>query len=286
MSRPADLDEATLCRLCRGRRIVRESVWLPRVDSTQDEARRLAYAGGPGALVVAGEQRLGRGRRGRTWWSPPERGLYFSLVIAPQRPRTEWAFLTSLAGLALRDALREAAAVECGIKWPNDLLVRGRKIAGILAEAASEPWVILGVGVNLSQDESEFPDEVQGSATSVGIERVSDPSAPAGAVRIGAAAVLDAFLRALERWLERFETAGPADCLAELRRASVLIGRVVTMEPAGGRPFLRGRVIDFGPGGELILEPPAGGKARDWMTVVGGTVIAIDPPLRDAGSAD
>lgn len=286
MSRSAELDEATLCRLCRGRRIVREPVWLPRVDSTQDEARRRAVAGGPGALVVAREQRHGRGRQGRTWWSPPGGGLYFSLVIAPPRPRTEWAFLTSLAGLALRDALREAAAVECGIKWPNDLLARGRKIAGILAEAASEPWVVLGVGVNLSQDESEFPDEVQGVATSIGIECVADPSAPARGVRIGAAVVLDAFLRALERWLASFEKAGPAACLDELRRASLLIGRVVTMQPADGRPFFHGRVIDIGPGGELILEPPGGGKARDWMTVVGGTVIAVDPPLRDAGNTD
>lgn len=286
MSRPIDLDEVALCRLCRGRRIVREPVWLPRVDSTQDEARRRAQVGGPGVLVVAGEQAHGRGRRGRTWWSPAARGLYFSLVVAPERPRAEWAFLSSLTGLALRDALRNAAGIECGIKWPNDLLVRGRKIAGILAEAASEPWVVLGVGVNLAQDESEFPDEVQGIATSIGIERVADPSAPAGQVRIAAAAVLEAFLRAQERWLERFDKSGPAACLDELRRASLLIGRVVTIQPADARPFYRGRVVDFGPGGELILERPGIGSKTNLVTVVGGAVIAVEPPLRDAGSTD
>jgi biotin-(acetyl-CoA carboxylase) ligase len=146
--------------------------------------------------------------------------------------------------------------------------------------------MVLGAGVNLSQDESEFPDEVQGIATSIGIERVADPSTPAGGVRIGAAEVLDAFLQAMERWLGRFETSGPTACLEELRRASLLIGRVVTIQPADGRPFFRGRVIDFGPGGELILERPGVGTEADRMTVVGGAVIAIEPPLRDAGNTD
>jgi biotin-(acetyl-CoA carboxylase) ligase len=105
-------------------------------------------------------------------------------------------------------------------------------------------------------------------------------------VRIAGAAVLEAFLRAQERWLERFEKGGPAACLDELRRASLLIGRVVTIQPADARPFYRGRVVDFGPGGELILERPGIGSKTDLVTVVGGAVIAVEPPLRDAGSTD
>jgi BirA family biotin operon repressor/biotin-[acetyl-CoA-carboxylase] ligase len=271
------LDAAALARLCAERPLVRAAIWLPEAESTQDEARRRALRCGPGVLVVAGSQTRGRGRLGRSWWSPPAGGLYLSLAVAPSRPREEWAFLSALAGLALREAIRDASGVDCGIKWPNDLLARGRKLAGILAEAGGEPWAVLGVGVNVGQAEADFPPELRGAATSIAIER-----AWAGGGAVEAAAVLEALLEALlgslERWLGRFAADGPAAGRDALRRASILIGRAVALATTEGTAPLRGRVIDVGPGGELVLETRAGGAP---VSVSGGEILEIVPPLRD-----
>lgn len=126
---------AALEAAARGCPLVRRFLHCPSVPSTQDEVRRLVAAPGvpersAGVLVVADAQTAGRGLIGRRWHSPAGGGLWFSLSLAPLRPRAEWPFVTALAALAGREALAESAGLGSGIKWPNDLLVRGRKIAG------------------------------------------------------------------------------------------------------------------------------------------------------------
>ncbi len=140
------------------------------LPSTNTEATRQAAQGAPeGLCVVAREQTRGRGRAGRTWLSPPDAGLYFSIVLRPERlPVRAWPLLTLMAALAVRDALLEACELETDIKWPNDIMVNDRKLCGILAEtieADTGRAVVIGIGINLN--ESAFPPELKNAATSV-----------------------------------------------------------------------------------------------------------------------
>jgi BirA family biotin operon repressor/biotin-[acetyl-CoA-carboxylase] ligase len=140
------------------------------LPSTNTEAARQAALGAPeGLCVVAREQTAGRGRRQRTWVSPQDAGLYFSIVLRPQLDARDWPLITLAAALAVRDALVLSSALETDIKWPNDLLAGGRKLCGILAEtvegASAGRAVVLGVGVNLTN--RSFPPEIGDAATSV-----------------------------------------------------------------------------------------------------------------------
>ena len=139
------------------------------LPSTNTEAASQAARGAPeGLCVMAREQTRGRGRQQRVWASPPGAGLYFSIVLRPRLKLEAWPLLTLMAALAVRDALAEACALETDIKWPNDMLVAGKKLCGILAETvetANGRACILGIGINLS--ERAYPAELRARATSV-----------------------------------------------------------------------------------------------------------------------
>jgi BirA family biotin operon repressor/biotin-[acetyl-CoA-carboxylase] ligase len=144
------------------------------LPSTNTEAASQAARGAPeGLCVVAREQTRGRGRQERVWVSPPGAGLYFSIVLRPRLKLEAWPLITLMAALAVRDALREACALETDIKWPNDILANattggGRKLCGILAETVETKQgraCILGIGINLS--ERAYPPELGAQATSI-----------------------------------------------------------------------------------------------------------------------
>ncbi len=146
--------------------------FYPQVDSTNDAALAWAWAGAPdGALVVAGEQTRGRGRRGRRWWSHPEAGLAFTIVARPLDGEEKAAArFTAWGAVALVEVLT-ALGVDAAVKWPNDVLLNGRKVAGVLAEAV---WrgerleaVVVGVGVNLAPQAVPPPEAVDFPAASV-----------------------------------------------------------------------------------------------------------------------
>jgi BirA family transcriptional regulator, biotin operon repressor / biotin---[acetyl-CoA-carboxylase] ligase len=134
-----------------------------RTDSTNARARELAGAGAPhGTLVTASEQTAGRGRQGRTWTAPPGRALLMSLVLR------EWPRLLPLAAAL---AVAEVAGEETTIKWPNDVLLYGRKVAGILVEGRSqEGWMVLGIGLNVALRRDDFPSELREAAATLGRE--------------------------------------------------------------------------------------------------------------------
>lgn len=138
--------------------------FFPAVGSTNDVAASLPHR----SVVVAGEQTAGRGRRGRTWFSPPGSGLYVSVVLAPAAARVDPARATTLltltAGVALAEGVEAATGLSVDLKWPNDLLVSGRKLAGILAERHADT-VVLGYGINVLA--TAFPPELRGQATSL-----------------------------------------------------------------------------------------------------------------------
>jgi BirA family biotin operon repressor/biotin-[acetyl-CoA-carboxylase] ligase len=142
------------------------------VGSTQDELRSLADNGAPeGALVIAERQTQGRGRMGRTWLSPAGKGIWMSLLLRPRVPVQQTPQLTLLAAVALSRAIHRVVPLAIGIKWPNDLLVDGRKISGILLESAAEDerlrYVIVGMGISVNLDPEDYPDELQSRAISL-----------------------------------------------------------------------------------------------------------------------
>ena len=139
------------------------------IDSTNLEATRQARAGAAeGWCIVAREQTMGRGRLDRSWESPKDAGLYFSIVLRPRLEMNVWPLLTLMAALAVCDALLKACSLRADIKWPNDLCVNDRKLCGILAEAVDTetgPAAIVGVGINLKAD--SLPATVSHLVTSV-----------------------------------------------------------------------------------------------------------------------
>ncbi len=149
--------------------LVRHVHWVESTESTMDLAQ--AMGAGDGLLVVADEQTAGRGRRGRTWSSPPGAGLYFSVVLHPSS-RSAIGLLTLAAGVGVAEGIRASTGLRTELKWPNDVLVSRRKLAGILAEGVavgtSEQAVILGVGVNVSA--AAYPPDVAARATSLETE--------------------------------------------------------------------------------------------------------------------
>lgn len=143
------------------------------LDSTNEEARRLAQEGAAeGTAIVAAQQTAGRGRQGRSWQSPPDTGLYLSTILRPQVTPSRAAMIPLAAAIAVAETLMLDFQLAADIKYPNDILVNGRKISGILVESAIEAerlqYVILGIGVNIAQQ--GFPAELQEIATSIALE--------------------------------------------------------------------------------------------------------------------
>jgi BirA family biotin operon repressor/biotin-[acetyl-CoA-carboxylase] ligase len=150
-------------------------IGLPRVhhratDSTNERAKQLALAGAPhGTLVTADEQSAGRGRQGRSWLAPPGSALLMSLLLRDLGAAQ--AHLPLAGALAVCDACEQSAPVRCAIKWPNDVWVEGRKLAGILIEGRPQDgWAVLGVGLNVLTARDEFPEELRDTATSLAAE--------------------------------------------------------------------------------------------------------------------
>ncbi|MGB9697934.1 MAG: biotin--[acetyl-CoA-carboxylase] ligase [Thermodesulfobacteriota bacterium] len=148
-------------------------LFFQQIDSTNTVAHAQALQGAPeGLVVLADAQSQGKGRRGRNWVSPPGLNLYFSVLLRPAVAKEKIAVLTLMAGVACAEALRNKTGLEVKIKWPNDLLIRERKVAGILAESeTTKGFVILGIGVNVNWPNSEMPLEIRETATSLYAEK-------------------------------------------------------------------------------------------------------------------
>ena len=227
-------------------------VALEKVSSTNDEALRLAEAGAEdGTLVWAREQTGGRGRQGRVWSSPPG-NLYLSLVLRPDCAPAEAAQLGFVAGLALGEAIGSTVPplIEVTYKWPNDLLLNGRKAAGILLESRSNPdgtldCLILGLGANLEH----FPEDTGFPATSLHFE---------GATEVGVVALLEAFGRYFMSWANRWLDEG----FAPVRRAWLHHAHGLGEEIEVRLPSetLKGTFKDLDERGVLLLDLPDGSR--------------------------
>ena len=225
------------------------------LPSTNDKAKELASAGAAGGtVVIADSQSAGTGRRGRPFFSPPGSGLYLSVILRPRLTGEQASLITSAAAAAAARAVEQAAALPAGpvgIKWVNDLFIRGRKICGILTEAALDlesgmlDYAVLGIGINTAP--MSFPDDLQPIATSVSNECGRPVSRNALA-----ACLLDE----LERELPVVEAPPPYRFLEENRRRSVVLGREVLVT-RGGETF-SARAVEIDGDGGLVVQTPDG----------------------------
>lgn len=226
------------------------------VSSTNAElAARSRRGARAGSVLVTGYQNAGRGRFDRAWQAPPRRAIALSASVRPQRPLRDWGWLPLLAGVAVCDGLRQAAGLEAVLKWPNDVLVAGRKICGILCEAVPAEGghaAIIGLGINVSQTAGELP--VPG-ATSVRLEG-SDASATA---------VAAATLRALEDAYRHWD--GGDSPRERYRGRCSTIGQHVAVHVPSDRRIL-GRAVDVDDAGCLVVETAEGRRTFSAGDVV------------------
>jgi BirA family biotin operon repressor/biotin-[acetyl-CoA-carboxylase] ligase len=220
------------------RLLVRESS-----GSTNDDVRKLAMDGAPdGRVVIAERQTDGRGRRGAAWFSPAGESLAFSILVRPEEPKALWPRLALAAGLAVAEAI-ESFCPEVGVKWPNDVWIRGRKVAGILVEAGAD-FAVVGIGLNVNT--TEFPPEVAGIATSLEIE---------AGMPFARHDVLAAILRHFSRRRAQIDL-GFDEILSAIRLRCVLTGNLVSLLTSDG--LRHGTVEGIAPGGELLLRTDQG----------------------------
>jgi BirA family transcriptional regulator, biotin operon repressor / biotin---[acetyl-CoA-carboxylase] ligase len=225
---------------------------LDTVDSTQRELARLAAEGAPeGTVVMARHQTAGRGRRGRHWWDAPGESLLVSVLLRPALPTAQVPQLSLVAGVAVADALEAAAGIAARIRWPNDVLVGGRKICGILADAVSTldgrvDHVLLGIGINI--DQTEFPEDLRARATSLRLATGATPNR--GRLFAGLLGALD--FRYGE-WL----AGGFAPLRVEWRRRASMLGDKVRT-PDGAE----GIAVDVAEDGALLVDAGTGGLRR------------------------
>jgi BirA family biotin operon repressor/biotin-[acetyl-CoA-carboxylase] ligase len=219
--------------------------------STNDEAQRLAREGAAhGTAVIAEAQERGRGRLGRAWASPARKNLYLSVVLRPLLPPARVAELPLVAAVAVAEALGDLG-IAAGIKWPNDLLVDDRKIAGILGEAAfaadAVRFAVLGIGVNLNATVADLPEEVRPLATTAR-ELLGRP--------VDRAAFAASLLGHLEAWYGRLVAEGFAPVAARWRKGSATLGRRVRVAELE-RTF-EGEAVDIDDTGALLVRTGAG----------------------------
>lgn len=237
--------------------IVRRTV----VDSTQTVAFDLAARGAPdGSVVVADFQTAGRGRRGRSWQAAPGSALLLSLVLRPRLLPDALPALSLATAVAVAEAIRATAGADARLKWPNDVLVGERKVAGILLEARHEPDVVVvaGIGINLRPD--AIPPALAARATCLG----------AGVDR---EALLRAVLAAVDRWRRRLEAEGFEPVRARWLALSDAVGRRVE------RDGVAGLVVGLDADGALLVED-AGGVQR-----VRAGEVGWGPPGEDVDAA-
>ncbi len=250
----------------------RDVRWHAEVDSTQRVARELARAGAAeGTTVIAERQTAGRGRLGRQWHSPGGLNLYTSIILRPPLVPSAVPQVALVVGVAVAAAVAEETGLRAAIKWPNDVLLDGYKVAGVLTEMDSEVdrvhYVVAGVGVNLNTPHTGFPPELRAKASSLSLVTGR---------HIDRAAFTGRLLAALEARYGRFRSEGFGESVrAEWESYSCLTGteiQVVTPDGNQSGRILAGRVLGLDDDGALKLETASRGIVR----IVAGEVTVRD----------
>lgn len=229
-----------------------------RVDSTNNVLKKMAREGAPeGTVVVAEEQTGGRGRLGRNWNSPAGRGIWFSILFRPVLAPSRAPLFTLLAAVAVTRAIKaNLPALEPGIKWPNDLLLAGRKVCGILTEMKAEAdllhYLVTGIGVNVNFREEDFAPQLRESATSLYLQNNKTTVSRKGPARD--------ILQEIDHLYRVFLDDGAEEIVAAWKQDNITLGHKVAVRTLQG--VYTGRAVDLDGDGALLVEDELGKKQR------------------------
>lgn len=225
-----------------------EKIYFEELDSTNRYLKELAVKNArPGTVIIANRQSAGRGRLGRNFFSPEEKGIYMSILLRPDIPLERAVLITSMAAVAVARAIERVSGIEAKIKWVNDIFLNGKKVCGILTEAGINAeqgtldYAVLGIGVNVGA--MEFPEELRNIATSVTNEC---------GFAVSKENLIDEILLELERW---YATLSDGGFLEESRKRSILLGKEILVldetAPGGSYPA---KAVDINELGNLVIE--------------------------------
>ena len=240
----------------KGARLGARVVYHPVVTSTMDVAAELLAKGaGEGTLVLTEKQLKGRGRQGREWSSPMGGGLWMSLVLEPRISPLLAGRLTLMAACAMAEAAEELCGLEVGVKWPNDVYLDGRKLAGVLTEMSGEldsvHYLVLGLGVNVNTSAGGFPSPLRRTATSL---------LAATGKSYDRRELLAAFMRRLARYYGYLKRGNLSAMLKGWRAREISLGKRVTLSRPGQQ--LKGTAVDLAEDGALVIKRRDGIEER------------------------
>lgn len=226
------------------------------IDSTNSEVKRRAMAGAEsGLVVVAEEQTAGRGRRGRSFHSPKDTGLYLSFLLRPHCTVEELCDLTPRMAVAVAEGISACCGAEAGIKWTNDLILNGKKISGILTELSLESdsnfveYVVVGIGINVNHQKGDFPAELEDFTSSIAMETGQTWRR---------AELCRHILLALSQWIEGYP-GNKSDCLEKYRKACITLGKEVQVLTGDQRR--RGTALEIDDDFRLLMRYDDGEEA-------------------------
>jgi BirA family biotin operon repressor/biotin-[acetyl-CoA-carboxylase] ligase len=262
---PDHLDVAVLQQLLTTQTFGRPLYVLPQTTSTNDAVKALAWRGAPaGTVVLAEQQTHGRGRQGRTFASPAGVGIYLSLLLRPTIDMTRLPQLTLMVAVAAADAMTAVCGVSIHLKWPNDVEIAGKKVAGILTEAVlhlgEPPVVIIGIGINVNTTLEQLPSALHGRVTSLAL---------ATGTPVSRHQLIACLLAHLEDLYHTFQDTGMTSILERWRHYGRISGRVVQFSHAAETKT--GHVIGLDDDGALIVQTVDGIQER----IVSGQVIFL-----------
>jgi len=223
-------------------------VYFDSIHSTMDHAFELGMAGeDEGTVVCAESQTKGKGRLGRSWSSPKGKGIYMSIILRPSLLPSNVAQLTLLAAVATCEAIRKTTSVAAKIKWPNDILINDKKVAGILTELSAEVdrvrFVVVGVGVNVNTALKYLPK--QGTSLKNETKKM-----------VSRVELLQEILRLMEQWYQRVNAEGFSPVMKRWKELSSTLGKRIRLIDAGGK--IEGKAIDLDRDGGLIIRSDSG----------------------------
>ena len=252
----------------------KEIIFNESIDSTNRLAMELAEKGVPhGTVVIADRQLKGKGRLGRTWFSPPKGNIYMSVIVRPEIEPKDATLLTIMSAISCARAVRNLTGIEVKIKWPNDLMVSERKLGGILTEMKSDQdrivFAVIGIGINVNASLDAFPVDVRAVAASVIEELRKGKGIKGDSPEISRTLIIAAILNELERWFKVLIKGGRIQLINEWKKLSSTLGRKVKV--VSGKDAISGIAEDIDDEGMLILRLPSGGLKK----ISAGDVIML-----------
>lgn len=228
--------------------------YFAQIDSTNNYAKKIAQEGcSNGTVVTADCQTIGRGRLGRAWDSSDKKGVWMSVVLRPEISIEEVQTITLAASVAVVDAIKETIGVQAGIKWPNDIILDGKKVCGILTEMNLEMervnYLVLGIGLNVNQDKLDFPEDLREKAVSLKGYLIDNSL---NNFELRRSQLIKSILSNLEKIYYKIEKAAVDEIIQDWKKYSVTLGKEVSISFRDGQYI--GTACDITKDGKLVVE--------------------------------